>query len=44
MHRFSKTNDKLSKKDTGEDGGLYKTETTKLPDTCLTQRVKNSRE
>ena len=43
MHKSSKTNDKLSKKDPGEEGGLYKTETTKLPDVHLMQRAKNSR-
>jgi hypothetical protein len=44
IHKSSKTKDKLSKKDTGEEGDLYKTGTTKLPDVCLTQRAKNSSE
>ena len=30
MHKSSKTKDKLSKKDTGDEGGLYKTDTTEL--------------
>ena len=44
IHKSSKTKDNISKNVTGDEGGMYKRDTTRLPKQDFTEIARNSRE